>query len=178
MANGKKKGAKGERDLSKWWKTWTGYDFTRVPASGGLRWKSMANATTGDLVCAHDIHSRRFQFSVECKNYKDINFEHIILNTKKSKIHGFWKQASDDAIRGNKVPILFMRYNGMPKNMYFVVLPTYVFNLFFPTLTKMDYPRFMVQGFDDGVVIMNSQDLLKFDYMTLHKNLKKLRRNA
>lgn len=178
MANGKAKGSKGERELSKWWSQWTGFDFTRVPSSGGLRWKGMVGATTGDIVCAHDIHSRRFQFSVECKTYKDINFEHYILGNKKSKLKGFWEQASDDAIRGNKVPILFMRYNGMAKNTYFVMMPLLVYNLLFPTLIKLDYPRFLVQGVDDGLVIMNSNDLLKFDYMQLHKKLKKARRNA
>jgi len=178
MANGKAKGSKGERVLSKWFTQWTGLEFTRVPASGGLRWKSMANATTGDLVCADDRHSRRFQFSVESKSYKDINFEHLILGNKKAKIREFWKQASEDAERGKKVPILFMRYNGMAKNTFFVVMPYYVFNLLLPTVITFDYPRFTVHGVDGGLMIMNSNDLLKFDYITLHKKLKTYRRNG
>ncbi len=177
MSNGKKKGNKAERELCKWWKQWTGYEFTRIPASGGLRWKGLANATTGDLICAHEIHGRRFLFSVESKSYKDINFEHLILGNKKSKIREFWNQAKEDGERGNKVPILFMRYNGMAKNTYFVVLPYYVYKLFFPTLTTWDYNRFEVKG-KESFVIMNSNDLLKVNYMNLHKNLKKLRRNG
>lgn len=179
MANGKKKGNKAERDLCKWFQQWTGMEFTRIPASGGLRWKGLANATTGDLICAHKTHGRRFQFSVESKSYKDINFEHLILGNKKAKIREFWNQAIEDAKRGDKVPILFMRYNGMTKNTFFVMLPQYVFNLLFPTLITFDYTYFkVIDPKGDNTVIVNSNDLLKFDYLTLHKNLKKLRRNG
>jgi hypothetical protein len=176
MSNGKRKGNKAERELAKWWKTWSGFEFTRVPASGGLRWKTMVNTTTSDLICADDRHNRRFQFSIESKSYKDINFEHLILGNKNSAIRNFWDQCNTDAERSNKVPILFMRYNGMSKNTWFVVMPSYVYNLFFPTLVKFDHNRFVVSG-PDNIVIMNSNDLLKTDYMKLHLTLKKLRKN-
>ena len=173
MANSKKKGNKAERELCKWFQQWTGFPFTRVPASGGLRWKN-TNATAGDIICDDERHSRRFQFSVESKSYKDINFEHLILGNKKVKLIEFWDQANDDAKRSDKVPILFMRYNGMAKNMYFVVIPHYVYRLLFPTFILMEYNRFQVLG-PNPMVIMNSNDLLKFDYNKLHKNLKTLR---
>ena len=176
MANSRKKGSKAERDLCKWFKQWTNFPFTRVPASGGLRWKN-TNATSGDIICDDERHSRRFLFSVECKSYKDINFEHLILGTKKSKIRDFWEQVNDDAKRSNKIPLLFMRYNGMAKNTYFICLPTYVFKLLFPTLIEFEYNYFKVVG-KQSMVILNSNDLLKFDYMKLHKDLKQLIRNG
>jgi len=173
MANSKKKGNKAERELCKWFQQWTGFPFTRVPASGGLRWKN-TNATAGDIICDDERHSRRFQFSVESKSYKDINFEHLILGNKSIKILEFWKQANEDAERSGKIPILFMRYNGMAKNTYFVIIPISVYNLLFPTLITFDYNRFQVKG-PNPMVIMNSHDLLKFDYIKLHKNLKTFR---
>lgn len=177
MSNGKRKGNKAERELCKWWKEWTSFEFTRVPASGGLRWKNFAKATSGDLICADERHGRRFLFSIESKAYKDINFEHLILGNKKSKIRDFWDQCKDDAKRANRFPILFMRYNGMSKNTYFVVMESKVFNLLFPTLVIFDYNRFHVKG-KDNLVIVNSNDLLKFDYIALHKKLKKIHRNV
>lgn len=173
MANGKAKGNKGERELCKWFQQWTGFPFTRVPASGGLRWKN-TNATAGDIICDDERHSRRFLFSVESKSYKDINFEHLILGNKKIQILNFWNQCNEDAKRSNKEPILFMRYNGMKKNTYFVVMNYRVFNLLFPTLIKFDYNHFKVIG-PNPMVIVNSEDLLKFDYLTLHKKLKRQR---
>lgn len=175
--NGKKKGSKNERELCKWFQTWTGYEFARVPASGGLRWKGLANSTTGDIICTDDRHNRRFQFSVEAKSYKDINFEHLILGNKKNQVLVFWKQAIDDAKRSNKEPILFMRYNGMAKNTYFVVITLTLYNLLFPTLITFDYYRFKVIG-KGGFVIMNSNDLMKFDYADIHKKLKNLKRDG
>lgn len=173
MANSKAKGNKGERELCKWFQQWTGYPFTRVPASGGLRWKN-TNATAGDIICDDERHSRRFQFSVESKSYKDINFEHLILGNKSNKVLEFWSQCNDDATRSDKVPILFMRYNGMPKNTWFVIIPFKVYNLLFPTLLTFDHNRFHVLG-PNPMVILNSNDLLKFDYIKLHKNLKSSR---
>ena len=120
MVNSKKKGNKAERQLCSWFKTWTNMNFTRVPASGGLRWKNK-NATTGDIICDDERHSRRFLFVIESKTYKDINFEHLILGNKKCKILEFWEQVNDDAKRSDKIPLLFMRYNGMNKNTWFVV---------------------------------------------------------
>lgn len=174
MANSKAKGNKGEREVSKWFQEWTGFEFARIPSSGGLRWHSTHN-TVGDIMCTHERHSRRFLFAIECKNYKDINFEHLILGNKKVKILEFWEQTKEDAERGNKIPILFMRYNGMPKNMYFVVISRNLFNTIITTvLTQYNY--FIVPHQD--FVILNSNDLLLIDYLPFHKNLKKLIRDG
>ena len=177
MANSKKKGNKGEREVSKWWQEWTKFEFSRVPASGGLRWHSTHN-TVGDIMCTNEIHSRIFQFAIECKNYKDINFEHLILGNKKVKILEFWEQTRADAERGEKVPILFMRYNGMPKDTYFVVVSRNLFSLIANHIpnNRLDYDYFIVPNRD--FVILNSNDLTGIKYINLHKNLKKARKNG
>jgi len=179
MANSKKKGNKGERDLCKWWTLWTGLEFSRVPASGGLRWRS-AHATSGDIICTERPHDRRFQFTIESKNYKDINFEHLILGNKKVKILEFWDQTLEDAKRSDKIPILFMRYNGMSKGMYFTIMSRALFDIIKAkqaiTDSGFDFAFFEVLKYN--FVIMNSNDLLPINYMDLHKTLKAHRRNG
>lgn len=119
--NSRKKGSKNERDVCKWWERWTGFDFDRVPASGGLRWGRTTD-TAGDIICSDKKHFLRFPFSIECKAHKDINFEHILLGNKNIKIREFWEQAQSDAQRAGKLPILMMRYNGMKKGEYFFLV--------------------------------------------------------
>lgn len=119
--NSKNKGSRFERAICKWFSEWTGYEFSRVPASGGLRWKKTDNITS-DITCTDPKHSRKFPFSIECKNYQDIKFEHTLLGNKGCKIRSFWDQAVNDANRGNKVPILVMKYNNMPKGEAFMMV--------------------------------------------------------
>jgi Holliday junction resolvase len=176
MANSKQKGNKGEREVAKWWEAWTGMEFARIPSSGGLRWHSTHN-TVGDIMCTHEIHSRRFQFTIECKNYKDINFEHLILGNKKVKILEFWQQTQDDAVRGDKVPILFMRYNGMPKGVYFVIVSTNLFTLLASFILEIKEHTYFITPNQD-FVIFNSNMLVGTDYKQIHKYLKKERKNG
>lgn len=173
--NSRRKGSTNERELCKLMESWTGYEFARVPASGGLRWKNTQD-TVGDIICTDKFHSRRFRLTIETKFYKDINFEHLILGNKKVKINEFWNQAKDDGIRANKVPIVLMRYNGMPKQTYFVIISQKLFNL----LPKMDfeYDYFTIHQKTEKLIVMNSNDLIKADYKTLHKQLKKLIKNG
>jgi len=180
MANGKKKGSKNERTLSKWFSQWSGYEFTRVPASGGLRWKKTDNIT-GDIVCADPRHSRRFPFSIETKSYKDINFEHLIIGNKIVKVMQFWKQAKEDAERANmKVPLLFMRYNGMPANTWFVIVTESLYKLLLKyglVITK--YSIFHITLLtQENVVVLNSNDLLNVDYRKLATKVKQRLRNG
>ena len=119
--NSKSKGGRFERAISKWFTNWTGYEFNRVPASGGLRWKNAENITS-DVACTDSKHSRKFRFSIECKSYQDLNFEHVLLEKKSCKILKFWEQARTDAERAKKFPLLIMKYNGMSKGEAFVIV--------------------------------------------------------
>ena len=171
--NSKKKGSKNERELCKLMQDWTGYEFARVPSSGGLRWKDTDN-TVGDIICTDARHGRRFRFAVETKFYQDINFEHLILGNKKVKINEFWDQALADGARAKKEPILFMRYNGMPKQMYFVMMD-YNFFLELPHEDwEREYANFIIQDptTKSNRIVINSHDLLKLDYQQTHKILK------
>ena len=98
--------------------------FVRVPASGGLRWKNTTNSV-GDIIC--DEPNYILPLSIEVKFVRDINFEHLLYHRgnkarRMPRIRQFWKQAYDDSQRGKKRPFLMMRYNGLPSNMFFVVI--------------------------------------------------------
>ena len=122
--NSKNKGSRFERVVAKFWQDWTGYTFSRTPGSGG--W-AKAKDSFGDLVCTDSRHSRRFPFSIECKSYQDIRFEHLLLGNKSCKILSFWEQATYDAKRANKIPILIMKYNNMPKEEAFFLIELSIF---------------------------------------------------
>lgn len=171
--NSKKKGSRGERDLCKWWKEWTGYEFSRVPASGGLRWKKADNITS-DIICTDDAHAHKFKFSIECKNYKGITFNDIIKGTK-SDVLKFWLQACSDATRGKKIPLLFMRENGMAKGVYFVATTVEVGKLLLQlNLLEKDY--FRIHAGKEGMdfYVFNSKDLRAISYSIFYKKIRKL----
>lgn len=169
--NSRNKGSKNERDICKLFHDWTGYEFSRTPSSGGLRWKATDN-TVGDIVCTDDKHSRRFKFTIEAKFYQDINFEHLILGNSKVKILEFWEQALSDAERSGKIPLLFMRYNRMPKNTHFVAIQSEIYLKIYQLLGKeygtLSY-AIKTEDKNYSFVLINSNDLISSDYQELHK---------
>lgn len=175
--NGKNKGNKAERMVAKWFSNWTGYEFSRVPMSGGLRWKKTDNIS-GDLTCSDPKHSRYFQLCVESKSYNDLDWDKLFRN-KKAQIQKFWEQCKSDSDRANKVPILFMRKNGMDKDMFYVFINYKTWKIIRSIHNqKFTYPIVIINGgeLNDKVVLINSGDLQKVDYKSLHKQLKTLTR--
>jgi hypothetical protein len=119
LMNSRRKGAKNERVIAKVLAKWTGKEFAKTPASGGLQWK--AAMSKGDVVCTTEGHY--FPFCIEGKFYVKIDFNHLLL-PQDSDIMAWWKQCRRDAEKCNKVPMLLMRYNGMPSEFWFLVLET------------------------------------------------------
>lgn len=170
--NSKKKGSKNERHLAKIFKLWTGYDFARTPSSGGLRWQRTLD-TVGDIICTDKKHSRRFPFSIETKFHKDIRFDNLLLDFTRTKIIEFWDQAREDGERGNKIPLLLMRYNNLPRDMYFLVLAFeqwQVIKKHIPTAMGLIRYKATEKGYD--FVILNSNDLFKANYKAIYHTLK------
>lgn len=163
--NSKKKGAKNERALASLFKQWTGYDFARSPSSGGLRWNSVSN-TVGDIICTDERHQRRFPFTIETKFYNAINFEHLILDMKSSDIKKFWEQSMADAERAKKTPLLFMRYNAMPKETYFVMAHDWLLPIIKPQ-------QLGFHVINHGTILILSTDFFSVSYKdTLYKIVK------
>lgn len=119
--NSRNKGNRNERGAAALITTWTGRKFERTPSSGGLQWK--ASFSKGDIVCTVEGH--RFPFCVEVKAHREIDFSHLLNpKVKNVKVLEFWAQCLRDAEKCDKVPMLLMRYDMMPKNFFFLVLPT------------------------------------------------------
>jgi Holliday junction resolvase len=161
MVNSRSKGSKNERKIAHILKEWSGYEFTRTPSSGGLRWQK-TNNTAGDIVCTDEFH--RFPFCIEGKSYKEINFEHLIY-LPKNNILEFWAQATADAERAKKLPLLFMRYNGLPKDFYFVVM-RYDHFLRMRKVLNLNYNYFR---YNKSFVILHSSVLLTSKYKKIYK---------
>lgn len=173
--NSRRKGSKSEREVSKLFKEWSGYEFARTPSSGGLQWHNR-DLVSGDIICTDVKHGNRFTFSVETKFHKDIKFEHLIMGYDKSDLFKFWAQALRDAEKANKIPLLMVRYNMMPKNMHFIFLPQPFFLEIKSELT-FEYQYLIYSGLD-RLVIMNSHDLFKSNYKAVHKAAKQYLRNG
>lgn len=167
--NSKNKGSKAERELAKVWERWTGYKFSRTPMSGG--WAKSIESF-GDLTCTDPKHSHRFPFSVECKSYKGITFNDILKGTK-SDVLRFWEQASYDAKRCNKIPLLFMRENGMAKQTYFLVCDVKVGKLIVD-LSKKSLDMIALSCSLGNLLVFNSNDLTAISYNEFYKAVRKL----
>lgn len=159
--NGRRKGGKAERVAAALFSTWTGYKFSKTPASGGLNWRSAHVA--GDIVCTEE--GKFFPFCVEVKTYKEINFDHL-LYLDKPKILTFWEQCIRDAQKAKKIPLLMMRYNGLPSNFFFCTMYVNHINLF---KSQINLKRSLVFG---DIIIFRSTALFKTGYLPIKKILK------
>lgn len=163
--NSKNKGNRNERSGTKLWSKWTGWEFSRVPASGGLRWKK-TDDITGDIICTEKgIYD--FKFSIEMKFHKEIEFNYLLQTTKKDVVSKFWDQCKRDAERGSKIPILFMRYNGMKADTHFVVID-YQLYLKIRKLIKF---KCGILKYNKEFVIFNSNDLFESSFHKIYQLL-------
>ena len=166
MANSKKKGNRFELKVSKWFTQWTGFKFGRTPYSGA---NHNYRDLSSDVMCTDERHAHRCKISIECKSYNDIRFEHVLLGNKRCKIIQFWNQASNDAKRAKKIPILCMRYNSMPKDEFFMVVDSDLAEAFLTD--EMYNQRYMAlnNGTDSLYVFMASSVKKYVSYKDVHK---------
>ena len=157
--NSRKKGMRGEKQAIGFMEAWTPYEFKRTPGSGGLR-GHVADYTVGDIVMV--TPNKIFPFTIEVKNYKEFKFEHLLMDVK-SDILKFWQQAVDDSIRGQMLPLLLLRYNGLPKEFFFVTMYMKHAKLIFKRK-----PRSLTYG---KLLITNTDELIKTDYKKIEPKL-------
>jgi Holliday junction resolvase len=172
MINSKRKGSKNERKVSSLYQTWTGFNFARTPASGGLRWKAN-QSIVGDIVCTDESHAHRFPFTIEAKSYREINFEHLISSNERVKILQFWDQAVGDAQRVDKIPILMVRYNQMERDLHYLFLPTKFFDLIKNEIG--DQYGYLKYTGSVNFTILSSKDFFASDYNTVRIIAKKFK---
>ena len=168
MANSKKKGSRFELKVSKWFTEFSGYKFQRVPYSGA---NHVTRALASDLMGSDQNHAHRCKISVECKSYQDIRFEHVLLGNKRCKIIQFWNQASNDAKRAKKIPILCMRYNSMPREEFFFIVDCRLIKVF--NTNRLEH-SLTLKGKDIPTlyVFMASEVLSNINYNDIHKEAK------
>lgn len=171
MAQSKRKGNKFELKVAKWFTAWSQYKFGRTPGSGSFH---QNRDLASDISCIDERHAHRCKISVECKSYKDIKFEHVLLGNKTCDILRFWDQASEDGKRSKKIPILCMRYNSMPKEEFFFVVDERLRDILAEACpTQMDLYR----G-DYALSIFMASEVIKLvDYKLIHKRAKELLRS-
>lgn len=91
--NSKQKGSTYERRVAKLMTDWWGGEFSRVPASGGLRWGA-DQRVAGDIV--PPLRSN-FPFVIECKKHEGWGLHNLLLNT--GPIRTWWEQVILDCTR-------------------------------------------------------------------------------
>lgn len=166
--NSRSKGARGERNVAKLLETWTNRKFAKTPASGGLQWKT--SNSKGDVVCTTEGHY--FPFCIEVKSYSKIDFSHLLTpNIKNIEILDFWDQCQRDAKKCCKVPMLLMRYNGLPKEFYFLVTTQEFAKLMHPELAMSNIGLHSLRYSDYSkplhLMIMRSSEVFKTQYKTI-----------
>ena len=167
--NSKNKGNKAERVVCKILSKWSNKEFSRVPASGGLRWKKTDNIA-GDITCSEPNHLCYLSF--EIKSYKNINFADLLVLPKNIDILTFWNQARQDAKRAKKVPLLFMRYNRLPKDFYFVVMTSSLYKeVKLRNIKLRNFIRYK------DLIITSTRDLISLPYKDLNISAKSLVKN-
>jgi hypothetical protein len=168
--NSRTKGAKAERVAAKVIEKWTGKKFAKTPASGGLGWKK-ANVA-GDIVCTTE--GVFFPFCVEIKSYSKIDFSHLLTpGIKNIEILDFWAQCSRDAEKAGKIPLLMMRYNGLPKEFFYVVTTQGfakeihpILALGHPGMVSLRYHNYKTNV---ALMIMRSDEFFRSDYKPIKK---------
>lgn len=174
--NSKAKGNKWERTVAKWLTEWSGYKFERNRAGSGSWWTNKDSVS--DITCTDEKHAHRCKISVECKCYRDIRFEHVLLGNKGCDIINFWNQAFRDANRAKKVPILCMRYNSMPKGEFFFVISKDLIDISEDIMGET-HMVLHIKPINETLLVFMSSDVSKYlSYKVIHKaakNLLKLR---
>ena len=165
--NSKDKGNANERAVAKWLSAWTGKNFVRTPSSGGLRWQnSLGLNICGDVVCTNQGHV--FPFTVETKHLKDISFKVTDASgnmRRNAQVLSIFIQSNRDAIRDGKHPLMLLRCNGMPKDTWWIFIPTRLYSVL--PIIPNTYKRLRV----DNLMGIHSEDLKKVNYDELCKAL-------
>lgn len=159
--NSRAKGSRNENRAAGVIEAWTGVPFTRVPRSGGLRWKDTANVC-GDLVC--EVQDFDFPFAIETKHLKLLTLPKKGGNLRRnSTFYTIWEQAKRDADRAKKIPLGMIRANGMPKDTYYVLIN---FLIGYPVVAYAPLQQFW---------IYRSEDFFKQDFGFVRSTLNNYR---
>lgn len=110
----KAKGNAFEREVAKKLATWY-YDdvnaLVRNASSGSLYTiREDSDLPPGDIV-QEKYHEHKFPYSVECKHYKELKLEHLLMGRVRSKLYKFWVQTCRDADKAGLLPLMIWKSN-------------------------------------------------------------------
>ena len=170
--NSKRKGDNNERDLAKYLTKWTGYQFERVPSSGGLGWKDSVQ-TIGDVVCT--TPNIRVPFTFETKALKKLGLNSPILRAN-SCIFKHWHQCHREGQQANRIPLFIVRERGMKKNTWWVFMDYKIFDLINLNVCSRRYRishHFVGQHKDLNTTLVgvHSDDFKTIDYKKLEDEI-------
>jgi len=158
MSNGKAKGSGYERDICKMLTTWlTGKDkpyvWWRSPSSGALATITAQNPNlTGDIISV--LPEGNFltdKFSIEIKTgYPKSSFNKFFSGAKNNELEMFWKQATVDATKSNKEPMLVYKKDRKEPLLF---IREYVKDKF-PQLEELNY--FIVKFGNERIGVFNT----------------------
>lgn len=123
----------------------------------------------GDILC--DTEGHYFPFTVEVKNYRDINFCQLLQpNLKNILILDFWEQCAGDAKKCKKIPMLLMRFDRLPSNFFFVVITQEFAKLIHSTL-PVDLVSLRYHDYSRGIALMilRSHQVFNSNYKEVKK---------
>lgn len=118
-SKGTQKGNRGQRKAIQCLKKWARKKFKSTSQSGMPGYNH--DPHKGDILC--DTEGHYFPFCVEVKNYREIDFSHLLRPGKQGVlVLEFWAQCSSDAKNVKKIPMLMMRYDRLPADFFFIVV--------------------------------------------------------
>lgn len=166
-SNGKVKGGKFERQISKRLSLWLSSGerddmFWRTHGSGSrytIRNKKDIDTEgqDGDIcsTCSGDSEKFRKIFSLELKNYKDINLWGLVTKNKTGFLD-FWRQTVKQAESVNKIPVLIIKENYRPILFVSNLWTKYLFGIYF----DLEYDMEVNIG-ESNIYVWHLEDVLK-----------------
>jgi hypothetical protein len=163
--NAKRKGNQAEANVAELMSKWTGKIIKRADNNNLIHSRTALNSK-GDIICKTEGHY--FPFCTEVKFYKEINFEHL-LYLPKPKILDFWNQVVADGKLSKKCPLLFMRYNGLPKDFFFIAISLKIYDQVFSQ--HISASKSLRSEYHDFILI-TSTDFFKIPYKEIRKPIR------
>lgn len=173
-SKGTQKGNRGQRKAIQCLKKWARKKFKSTSQSGMPGYNH--DPHKGDILC--DTEGFYFPFSIEVKNYREIDFSHLLVpGIKNILILDFWKQCLFDANSQKKIPMLMMRYDRLPSDFFFIVVDYQFFEFcIFPFFSK-NQKALIYNNAEYNLAIIPSNWLFDIPYKRLHKIFKNYNKN-